>query len=302
MKLSRGPLFGLLAAALFGLSPPLAKPLIGDSNPQFLAGLLYLGSGVGLGLVLVIRRFAAPGRMNREPVTGRGWLWLSGAILFGGVIAPVLLMTGLARTDASAASLLLNLEGVFTAFIAWFLFREGVNRRVAIGFVLILLGGIALSWTSATGFRLSPAALLIVAACACWGIDNNLTRKVSQADAFSTAALKGVAAGVVNVLLAWTTGAQLPPVASLLAALALGFVSYGLSLVCFIVALRHVGAARTGAYFATAPLIGALVAAVFFREHLSAQVWVAGALMAAGVWLHLTESREETERAMEKAR
>jgi drug/metabolite transporter (DMT)-like permease len=302
VRFPRGPLFGLLAAALFGLSPPLAKPLIGHSNPQLLAGLLYLGSGIGLGLVLLIRRMAAPERTNRAPVTGRGWLWLSGAIPFGGVIAPVLLMTGLARTDASAASLLLNLEGVFTAFIAWFIFREGVNRRVAIGFGLILLGGIALSWTSAAGFHLSTAALLIVAACACWGIDNNLTRKVSQADAFSTAALKGVAAGVVNVLLALTTGAHLPPMPSLLAALALGFVSYGLSLVCFIVALRHVGAARTGAYFATAPFIGALVAAVFFREHLTAQVWVAGAMMAAGVSLHLTESREETQRAMEKAR
>ncbi len=294
----RGPLFGLLAAALFGLSPPLAKPLIGHSNPQLLAGLLYLGSGLGLGLVMLIRRIAAPERINRELVRGRGWLWLSGAILFGGVFAPVLLMTGLARTEATTASLLLNLEGVFTALIAWFLFREGVNRRVAIGFLLILLGGIALSWTSASGFRLSPAALLIVAACVCWGIDNNLTRKVSQADAFSTAALKGLVAGMVNVALALGMGANLPSGGSLAAALTLGFVSYGLSLVCFIIALRHVGAARTGAYFATAPFIGALVAAVFFHEHLTTHMWVAGALMAVGVWLHLTENRQDTEDAL----
>jgi len=148
----------------------------------------------------------------------------------------------------------------------------------------------------------SPASLLIVAACACWGIDNNLTRKVSHADALSTAALKGIVAGLVNVLLALSIGAKLPEGAGLGAALALGFVSYGLSLVCFIIGLRHVGAARTGAYFATAPFIGALVAAIFFREHIAANVWLAGALMAVGVWLHLTESREQMENALKSAR
>ncbi|MDP3069297.1 MAG: DMT family transporter [Opitutaceae bacterium] len=259
----RGPLFALLAAALFGLSPPLAKPLIGQSNPQLLAGLLYLGSGLGLGTVLLGRRLFSPHRPTRAHVAGRDWLWLAGAIAFGGVVAPVLLMTGLARTAAATASLLLNLEGVFTALLAWFLFREGVNRRIVLGFALIVLGSIVLSWTTGAGFSLSPAALLIVAACACWGLDNNLTRKVAQADAFSTAALKGIAAGVVNVSLALATGAHLPAGPSLGAALALGFVSYGLSLVCFIVALRHVGAARTGAYFSTAPFLGALIAAHF---------------------------------------
>jgi drug/metabolite transporter (DMT)-like permease len=206
------------------------------------------------------------------------------------------------QTDATAASLLLNLEGVLTALLAWFLFREGVNRRVAIGFVLILLGGIAVSWTRAHGFYLSPASLLIVAACACWGIDNNLTRKVSHADALSTAALKGLVAGVVNVVLALVIGAKFPEPAGIGAALALGFVSYGLSLVSFIVGLRHVGAARTGAYFATAPFIGALVAAIFFREHMGTNVWIAGALMAIGVWLHLTESPEQTEEALKSVR
>jgi drug/metabolite transporter (DMT)-like permease len=298
----RGPLFALLAALLFGISPPLAKLLLGNTPQQLLAGLLYLGSGIGLAVVLLGRRLAATTGEARQPLTRREWLWLAGAILFGGTIAPVLLMAGLAHTEAASASLLLNLEGVFTALIAWFVFREGVNRRVAAGFALILVGGIAISWTRGAGFQVSPAALLIVGACACWGIDNNFTRKVSHADAFTTAALKGVVAGVVNVVLARSMGAHFPPAGSIVAALGLGFVSYGLSLVFFIVGLRHVGAARTGAYFSTAPFIGALVAAVVLREHLTMNVWLAGALMAAGVWLHLTESREQTEQALKSAR
>jgi drug/metabolite transporter (DMT)-like permease len=302
MTIPRGPLFGLLAAALFGLSPPLAKLLIGQTNPHMLAGLLYTGSGAGLAVVMLARRLSGPKAKERPRITGGEWGWLAGAIFFGGMLAPVLLMTGLARTEAASTSLLLNLEGVFTALIAWFAFREGVNRRVAGGFALILLGGVAISWTRGSGFSLSPAALLIVGACLSWGIDNNFTRKVSHADAFTTAALKGLVAGIVNVVLARSTGAGFPAAGSLIAALLLGFVSYGLSLVFFIVGLRHVGAARTGAYFSTAPFIGAMVAGVFLHEHLAFNVWIAGALMAAGVWLHLTESREETEQAMKSAR
>jgi drug/metabolite transporter (DMT)-like permease len=302
MTTLRGPLFALAAALLFGLSPPLAKLLIGQTNPHLLAGLLYIGSGLGLSVVLLGRRIVAPESNTRPRITRGEWGWLGGAIFFGGVLAPVLLMTGLAHTEAARASLLLNLEGVFTALIAWGIFREGVNRRVATGFALILLGGVAISWTSGTGLHVSPAALLIVGACACWGIDNNFTRKVAHADAFTTAALKGMVAGAVNVLLARAMGAEFPPAGSILAALALGFISYGLSLVFFIVGLRHVGAARTGAYFSTAPFIGAVVAGVFLHERLTVNVWVAGALMATGVWLHLTESREQTERAMKSAR
>jgi drug/metabolite transporter (DMT)-like permease len=298
----RGPIFGLLAAVLFGVSPPLAKSLLGDGAPQLVAGLLYLGSGVGLSTILVVRRVAKPAREQRPRLGGREWWWLATAIAAGGIVAPVLLMTGLAHTEAAAASLMLNLEAVFTAFIAWFAFREGVNRRVATGFVLILLGGLALAWVRGAGLQFSAAALLIAGACACWAVDNNCTRKVSHADAVATAALKGAVAGIVNVALARGLGAHFPPAWPLAGAFALGFVSYGLSLVLFIVALRHVGAARTGAYFATAPFIGALVAAVFFGEKLGVNVWVAGFLMAIGVWLHLTESREDTAKAMEQAR
>jgi drug/metabolite transporter (DMT)-like permease len=298
----RGPGCALLAAVLFGLSPPLAKLLVGQTTPQLLAGLLYVGSGVGLAAMLLARRLARRKPETRLKITGSEWGWLAGAIFFGGVLAPVLLMTGLARTDAASASLLLNLEGVFTAFIAWFAFREGVNRRVALGFLLILLGSVAISWTKEAGLSLSPAALLIVGACASWGIDNNFTRKVSHADAFTTAALKGIVAGFVNVVLARRIGAEFPASGNLAAALFLGFVSYGMSLVFFIVGLRHVGAARTGAYFSTAPFIGALVAGAFLHEQLGLNVWIAGALMAVGVWLHLTESREQTEKALESAR
>jgi drug/metabolite transporter (DMT)-like permease len=301
MTIARGPLCALLAATLFGLSPPLAKLLIGGTQPQLLAGLLYAGSGIGLASILLLRRLGGPKVEVQSKIAGGEWGWLAGAIFFGGVLAPVLLMKGLARTEAASASLLLNLEGVFTALIAWIAFREGVNRRVVLGFALILLGGVAISWTKGAGLNLSPAALLIIGACASWGIDNNFTRKVSHGDAVTTAALKGIVAGVVNIVLSRSMGAEFPSAGSLVAALGLGFVSYGLSLVFFIVGLRHVGAARTGAYFSVAPFIGALVAGVFLHEHLTFNVWIAGALMAVGVWLHLTESREQTETAMKSA-
>lgn len=302
MTLSRGPIFALLAAVLFGLSPPLAKVLVGRTQPQLLAGLLYLGSGVGMSAVLLARKFRPENPKTRPRPSAGEWAWLAGAVFFGGGLAPVLLMTGLARTDAATASLLLNLEGVATALIAWFAFREGVNRRVIAGFALILLGGLAISWTRGVGIRFSPPAMLIVAACICWGIDNNFTRKISHADAFFIVALKGLVAGAVNVLLAYHAGAGFPAIGQIAAAVSLGFISYGLSVVFFIVGLRHIGAARTGAYFSTAPFIGALVAGLFLHEPLVMNVWIAGVLMAVGVWLHLTESQEETEQAMKSAR
>lgn len=216
----RGPFFALLAAILFGISPPLAKRLIGEINPHLLAGLLYLGSGVGLATVMALRRFAPASGPPLKRIARNEWGWLVGAIAFGGVVAPVLLMRGLSGTAATTASLLLNFEAVFTAVLAWLLFREGVNRRVLVGFLSILVGGLTVSWTAGAGLSLSSAALLIVAACACWGIDNNLTRKVSHADALLTATLKGLTAGLVNVLLALGAGARWPAMAETGSALA----------------------------------------------------------------------------------
>ncbi|MRS98087.1 EamA family transporter [Ralstonia pickettii] len=284
----------LAAALLFGASTPLAKTLTGAISPILLAGLLYLGSGLGLAGVLLVRRLT---RKTNAPVKTapaiprREIPWLLGAILAGGVAGPALLMTGLARTGAASASLLLNVEGVFTALIAWCVFKENADRQIVLGMIAIIAGGVLLSWQPDAA-SLSPSALLIIAACACWAIDNNLTRNVSSNDAVLIACLKGLVAGSFNTGLALAAGGSLPGALSLASAMLIGFAGYGISLALFVVALRHLGTARTGAYFSVAPLFGVVIAFLIWPETPSILFWAAAALMAIGVWLHLRERHE----------
>lgn len=250
----RGVAAALVAAALFGAGTPLAKLLLGATSPWLLAGLLYLGSGLGL---LVLRRVRNSPRVSFARAEAG---WLAAAVLSGGIAGPVLLMWGLAQMPASDASLLLNAEGVLTALIAWFVFRENFDRRIAAGMALIVAGAIVLSWPDPLDLDASLPAFAVLGACLAWAIDNNLTRKVSLADASFTTMVKGLAAGATNLVLALVAGAALPRWPATLAAGLLGFLSYGLSLVLFVLALRHLGTARTGAYFSTAPFAGAVFA------------------------------------------
>jgi len=282
----------LIAALLFGASTPLAKLLLVHTNPWLLAALLYLGSG--LGLLLLRRLWRAPAVTLLVPERG----WLAGAILAGGVVAPVLLLLGLTQMPASGASLLLNAEGVFTALLAWFVFHENFDRRVALGMVAIVAGALVLSWPEEASFAGSQAALLVLGACLAWAVDNNLTRKVSLADASFITMAKGLAAGATNLVLALALHASWPAPGIISGALLLGLASYGASLTLFVVALRHLGTARTGAYFSVAPFLGMLLAIVLLQEPVTPQLALAGALMLLGVWLHLTE-RHEHEHAHE---
>jgi len=245
----------LFAALLFGITTPIAKQLLPGSQPLLIAGLLYLGSGAGVSLL----RLGQDRGWSASGLEAGDWPWLGLTTLVGGIIAPALLMVGLSRADAASASLLLNLEVVFTAILAWLVFKEPANPRVVWGLLAIFAGSVALVGPThfSAGHDLT-ALLLVAAACLCWAVDNNLTRKVSAADARVLAVIKGLVAGVTNTTLAFALGAALPSVPHLLAVLWLGFLGYGLSLVMFIVSLRHLGAARTGAYFATAPFIGAV--------------------------------------------
>lgn len=280
----------LSAALLFGAGAPLAKGLLGSVNPWLLAGLLYLGSGIGLSIYRWVRH-SSPGRLLRGE-----WPWLVGAILSGGVVGPVLLMVGLSAMPAGEASLLLNAEGVFTALLAWIVFRENVDRRVALGMAVIVAGAAVLSWPSAGRVVASWPALAVLGACLAWGIDNNLTRKVAHADATWIAAVKGLAAGSVNLLLAFVLGAAWPRLPILAGALFIGCLAYGVSLALFVVGLRHLGTARTGAYFSVAPFFGALLAIPLLDESFSLPMVIAGVLMAFGVWLHLTEKHAHEHR------
>lgn len=292
MPVSRaGIVEALAAAALFGASAPLAKLLVGAVPPVLLAGLLYLGSGVGLLGWWLWRRRA--GREAFETSLTRNDLpWLAGAILAGGVVGPVLLMWGLGRGPAAHASLLLNLEGVFTAALAWFVFKENFDRRIAFGMVFIVAGGALLTWTDETGGRVSPWALAIAGACLAWAVDNNLTRRVSAGDPVQIAGIKGLIAGLVNTGIALSMGDVFPGAATTAAAGVVGLLGYGVSLVLFVLALRNLGSARTGAYFSTAPFIGAALSLVLLDETPGLSFWGAAAFMAIGVWLHLTERHE----------
>jgi drug/metabolite transporter (DMT)-like permease len=280
-----GVLAALGAAMLFGAGTPVAKLLLASVSPWVLAGLLYLGSG--LGLALYRRLVRAPSvRMPGVEIP-----WLVSAIVAGGVVAPVLLMFGLTAMPASGASLLLNAEGVFTALLAWFAFRENFDRRIALGMAAIVAGAVVLSWPGEARFAGLWPALAVLGACLSWGIDNNLTRKVSLTDATWIASVKGLSSGIVNLLLAWQLGASVPSANHAAVAMLLGLLAYGVSLALFVVALRHLGAARTGAYFSVAPFVGAVLA-LSLGEPLTPQLVAAGALMGFGIWLHLTERHD----------
>jgi drug/metabolite transporter (DMT)-like permease len=292
MRINPGVLSALSAGVLFGASTPLAKQLVHGIDPWMLAGLLYLGSGLGLGLYKILSSLLRAPRMDDTSLRGADRWWLAAAIGAGGVVAPVLMMYGLSRTAGSSASLLLNLEGVFSVLIAWFVFRENFDRRIALGVLAITAGALLLSvnggllWNNVMG----PAA--IAGACLAWALDNNLTRKVALNDVTQIAMLKGLAAGSVNVAIAAALGRSTPGAAAILAAGAVGLGGYGLSLVLFVIALRNLGTARTGAYFSIAPFVGALIAVAFFGEPVTIQLLCAGVLMMIGLWLHLTERHD----------
>ncbi|HEY4002395.1 MAG TPA: DMT family transporter [Candidatus Xenobia bacterium] len=280
----RGVVQALLSAVLFGLSAPLAKALLQDVPPVMLAGLLYLGSGIGLGIVR-----ALSGGQNEAPVAGADRGWLAAAVVCGGIVAPVLLMDGLQFTAGSTASLLLNLEGAFTALLAWRVFRENADTRIVLGMACVLVAGLFLAWPSQGQPVWSSGALLVAGACLFWAIDNNLTGRVSGADPLTIVMAKGLAAGAFNLVLSLALGAHLPGLAAVCEVMLLGLLSYGVSLLLYVRALRHLGTARTSAYFGLAPFVGALVAFPLLHESASALFVPSLALMAVGVWLHLSE-------------
>ena len=286
-----GATLALASAILFGASTPLAKLLLGDGvDAGLLAGLLYLGSGLGLSAFLAARRLVGAA-ISEAPLRRIDLPWLLLVVLFGGVLGPLLLMIGLVTTAASSASLLLNVEGLATMAIAWIVFRENVDRRLLVGAFAILAGAVVLSWRGGP-MGVGWGAVAIVGACLAWAVDNNLTRKLSSADPVQITAIKGLVAGGVNLALALARGAALPHAQTVGEAAIVGLFGYGVSLVLFVLALRQLGAARTGAYFSTAPFIGASLAILLFREPITLQLVAAAALIGVGVWLHLLERHE----------
>ena len=278
----------LTAAILFGASAPLSKLLLGQLDPIIMAAFLYLGSGVVAWLLFWVSRRQRKGQMRETAVTPSDVPWLAGAVISGGVVAPILLMVGLALTPASTASLLLNFEGVATGLLALWLFKEAVDRRIFLAMGLITLAAILLSWNGGD-WGLSVGAAAILGACFFWGLDNNLTRQISAKDPLMIVGVKGLAAGGFSLLLALFLWRPLPQLAYGAAAMLLGAVSYGLSIQFFILGLRSLGAARTSTLYGSAPFVGTFLAFIILHEIPNSLFWVSMPLMLAGAWLMVSE-------------
>lgn len=287
----RGAGFALASAACFGAAAPASKSLVAAIDPWLMAGLLYAGAGVGLSALWSARhlggRLIPPG----QRLSGHGWWWFLGAAIAGGGFAPVLLMLGLARTPASTGSLLLNLEAVLTVLIAGVFFRERIVGWVGLGIAAVIAGGVVLAWQGEFMLAGPLGPLAVAGACLAWALDNNLTRQIAHCDAVQIATLRGLLAGAINIAAALLLGAALPDLGLIASAGALGLFGYGLPLVFFVLALRDLGAAQTGAIFATAPFIGTIVSIVALGESATLRLGIAGACMALGVWLMLAGQR-----------
>jgi drug/metabolite transporter (DMT)-like permease len=287
----KGATSALAAAVFFGLSAPLAKLLLPGTGPLLLAGLLYLGAGLGLAAVgTLVRGQAAPDAKPREArLRGADFLLLLAIIAAGGVAAPVLMLFGLGRVSAVVGSLLLNLEAPFTILLAVVVFGEHLGRRAAAGAILVALGAATLSYLPSEVRADWRGVVAIILACLAWAIDNNLTQRLSLRDPAAIARTKGLGAGAFILALALATGSTLPAARWLFAAVAVGFVSYGLSVVLAVRAMRILGAARQAAFFAMAPFVGAVAAVPLVGEGLGLRELAAGGLMALGVVLLTTE-------------
>lgn len=288
-KTSIGPtLQAILAAGLFGASAPLSKLLLVDISPVMMAGLLYLGSGIMALLASRLRGWiqpeAAEARLSHADLP-----WLLAALLTGGVAAPILLMIGLVGTPGATASLLLNFESVATTLIAAWIFREAIGRRLWIALAIITFASILLSWRPADAWGFSWLAAAIIGACLLWGLDNNFTRHISARDPLAIVAIKGLGAGSFSFILSLVLGESLPALPTALTAMLVGAFCYGASIALFVLAMRGLGAARTGTLFASAPFIGALLSLLILRETPGLSFYLATPLMLIGVIVLLVE-------------
>lgn len=281
----------IIAAILFGASPPLVKLLLGEIEPIMLAGFLYLGSGIGLIMYRSFKRImgheSIEAGIRREDVP-----WLAGSILAGGIAAPIVLMFSLRNTPAATASLLLNFEGVATTLIAFLVFKEAIGRRVGFAVSFITLACIILSWNAGGEWGFSLGALGVLLACVLWGMDNNFTRNISAKDPLAIVTIKGLAAGTFSLTLALFANNSFPNLKIILGAIVLGCFSYGLSIVFFILAMRNLGAARASAFFGTAPFVGAVLSFIFLNEHPALQFYLSFPIMALGAYLLLKEEHD----------
>jgi drug/metabolite transporter (DMT)-like permease len=296
-KIIRPILFALASAVLFGISAPLAKILLNEVDAVVLAGLLYLGAFVGLGLYSIVSKIFRTKKSDIAESLGKKDLpYLAGAVIFGGIIGPIALMVGLSFVSGFVASLLLNMEVVATVLIALIIFKENSGPRLWIALLVITLGGVLLTWNPAFGNYHIIGSILIIIAMISWGIDNNLTRQISDKSPVQITLIKGIIGGSASISLALAIGAKITLGPYLLYGLILGTISVGLSLIFFINALQGLGSSRTGMIFSIAPFIGAGLSIFLLRDQLYWYMLPATLLMIIGVFLLVKEDHSHKHR------
>ena len=275
--------YAILAAALYALNAPVSKLLLQNVPPTMMAGFLYLGAGIGMAVMGLVRSGTGHGKQEMR-LTKKDLPYTLGMVILD-IAAPIFLMIGLTRTTAANASLLNNFEIVATSLIALFIFKEKIGKRLWIAIGLITLSSILLSVEDASSFQFSFGSLFVLAACVCWGLENNCTRSLSHSDPLEIVVIKGFGSGIGSVIIGLAVGEALPLWGDILKILLLGFVAYGLSIYFYVYAQRDLGAAKTSAYYAVAPFIGVLLSFLIFREIPCALFFVALGIMIAGTWL-----------------
>lgn len=275
--------FAILAAALYALNSPLSKLLLSYMPPTMMAGFLYLGAGCGMSLIALWRRGTRK-KSTEDPITRSDLPYVLAMILLD-IAAPILLLLGLSKTTAANAALLNNFEIVATALIALLAFRERISPRLWGGILLVTASSALLSFEDISALHFSAGSLLVLAACLCWGLENNCTRRLSSKDPLQIVLLKGIFSGLGSIIIALVIGERILAWWSVPAILCVGFVAYGLSIFFYVYAQRYIGVARTGAYYAIAPFIGTLLSLLIFRELPSIAYFIALGLMAAGAFL-----------------
>ena len=282
-KMKRAVAFAILAAALYALNAPASKLLLRNAPPTMMAGFLYLGAGLGMALMGLVRHQIGRGKQEMR-LTKKDLPFTLGMVALD-IAAPIFLMIGLTHTTAANASLLNNFEIVATSLIALLIFREKIGKRLWIAIGLITLSSILLSVEDAGSFQFSVGSLFVLAGCVCWGLENNCTRCLSRSDPLEIVVIKGFGSGIGSVIIGFVIGESLPGWVDILKILLLGFVAYGLSIYFYVYAQRDLGAAKTSAYYAVAPFIGVLLSFIIFREMPGTLFFVALAVMIAGTWL-----------------
>lgn len=275
--------YAILAAALYALNAPVSKLLLQNVPPTMMAGFLYLGAGIGMTAMGLVRSKTVHGSREMQ-LTKKDLPYTLGMVILD-IAAPIFLMIGLTRTSAANASLLNNFEIVATSLIALLIFKEKIGKRLWIAIGLITLSSILLSVEDASSFQFSFGSLFVLAACVCWGLENNCTRNLSHSDPLEIVVIKGFGSGIGSVVIGLAVGEALPLWGDILKILLLGFVAYGLSIYFYVYAQRDLGAAKTSAYYAIAPFIGVLLSFLVFRKIPGMLFFIALAVMIAGTWL-----------------